>query len=192
MSHKDTAVSRMDADLLKWQLDRIFSIWNSAIQEISDWIQAAGTYRSTVVLVKVNMAFFNNDDFTEMTTRPNKTLLAMFMLALEIEFEWALYCHYEGYKTSDDYCLPKLLTKSTHIYSVPSVAESSFNPTDYQKPTMPTSPLTPLQSSHFTEWSADDKLLRTCHHLQWILIITHRRISWQHPLMTRYGPKNPY
>ena len=53
------------------------------------------------------------------------------MLALEIEFERALCLYDEGYKTCDDYGLPQLLNKSTHIYSVPSVDEASFNPIDY-------------------------------------------------------------
>ena len=43
----------VDTDAYEWQLDRMFGIWNSAIQEISDWIQAASTYRSTVVLDRV-------------------------------------------------------------------------------------------------------------------------------------------
>ena len=34
----------------------------------------------------------------------------MFMLALEIEFEWTLYLYNEGYKTGDDYDLPQLLS----------------------------------------------------------------------------------
>ena len=87
MSHTDTTASRMDTDAFKWQLDRMFSVWNSAIQQINYWLQAAGTYRSTVVLDKVHMEFFNSDNFFKMTTRPNEILLATIMLTLEIEFE---------------------------------------------------------------------------------------------------------
>ena len=103
----------------------------------------AGTCRSTAVLYKVHVAFFNSDYFGEMTTRANEHLLAQFMLALENEFERALQFHNEGYQSSDDYDLPKLLMRSTHIYSVSSAAEISFNPTDYQESTTPTSLSTP-------------------------------------------------
>ena len=62
---------------------------------------------------------------------------------IEIEFEQALYLCNERYETSDDHGPLQLLIKFTCIYSVPSVAEASFDPTDYQKPMIPTSPLTP-------------------------------------------------
>ena len=75
----------------------------------------ACTHRSTVVLYKVHMAFFNSDDFVEMTTRANEHLLAQFMLALEIEFERALNFHNDGYKSGDNYGLPKPLIISTCI-----------------------------------------------------------------------------
>ena len=65
------------------------------------------------------------------------------MLALEIEFERALQFHDEGYESGDDYDLPKPLIRSTHIYLVSSAAETSFNPTNYQESTTPTSPLIP-------------------------------------------------
>ena len=84
------------------------------------------------------MASFNSDYFGEMTTRANKHLLAQFTLALEIEFEKALQFHNEGYKSSDDYDLPKLLIWLTHNYLISSAAEASFNPTDYQRAATPT------------------------------------------------------
>ena len=62
------------------------------------------------------------------------------MLALEIESERALHLADEGYESGDDYGLPN---PHPHINSEPSAAETSFNPTDYQKPTIPTPPLTP-------------------------------------------------
>ena len=73
----------MNTYAFNWELDRLFGVWNSTIQQINNWIQIAGTYISTVVLNKVNTAFFNNDYFGEMTTRANKHLLAQFTLELE-------------------------------------------------------------------------------------------------------------
>ena len=69
MSHNDTAASKMDTDAFdtdtfKWQVDRMFGIWKSAKHEISNWIQEAGTYRSTVFLDRVHTAFFHSKDFT--------------------------------------------------------------------------------------------------------------------------------
>ena len=66
----------MDIYAFQWELDRLFGVWNSTIQQISNWIQTAGTYRSTEVLDKVHEAFFNSDYFIEMTTRENEHLLA--------------------------------------------------------------------------------------------------------------------
>ena len=66
-------------------------------------------------------------------------------LALEIEFERALQFHDEGYESSDDYGLPKLLIRSAHIYSVSSSAETSYNPADYQESPTPTSQSTVKQ-----------------------------------------------
>ena len=145
------------------------------------------------------MAFFNSDNFIDIATRPNEILLETFMLSLEIESERALYLHNEGYKTSDDFGLPKLFIRSTYTYSVPSVAETSFNPTDYQRPTIPTSPSTLKQRPvefplHWvvSRWLAfndspppaadsDDD--------------TEKNIptaSFDASLMTWFGPKNPY
>ena len=90
----------------------------------------------------IHEAFFNSDYFIKMTTRASKHLLAQFTLALEIEFERSLHFYDEGYETGDDCGLSKPIT-STHIYLVSSAAETSFNPTDIQKSTTPTSPLTP-------------------------------------------------
>ena len=59
----------MDTYTFEWQLDRLLGIWNSAIQQISNWIQMAGTHRSKVVIDKVHVAFFSSDNFFEMTTR---------------------------------------------------------------------------------------------------------------------------
>ena len=62
------------------------------------------------------------------------------MPALDIKFERSLYLHDNGYKTSDDYDLPQLVSKSTHIYAIPTLATAWFIATDYQKPMLPTSP----------------------------------------------------
>ena len=86
MSHKDTAASKLDTDALEWQLDRMFAIWNITIYEIGKLVQAAGTYRPTVVLDRVHNALFNSEDFLDWAKEPDKILLTMFMLALEIKY----------------------------------------------------------------------------------------------------------
>ena len=68
------------------------------------------------------------------------------MVALEIEFEKALYLSDEGYKTDDEYDLPWPLNKSSLIHAVPSVATAYFNTTDYQKPMILTPPSIPRQT----------------------------------------------
>ena len=40
----------MNTYVFTWELDRLFGAWNSAIQQINDWIHKAGKYRSTIVL----------------------------------------------------------------------------------------------------------------------------------------------
>ena len=69
MSHKVTAVSQkmdiFDTKVYEWQLDRMFSIWNSVTWEISNWMQEASTYSSAVVLNKVYKAFFHYDDLLQ-------------------------------------------------------------------------------------------------------------------------------
>ena len=88
--------------------------WNSAIQQISDWFNMAGTYRSIKILnSNFHMAFFISDYFGEMNTRVNEHLLAQFTLALEIGFESALQFHNEGYESDGNHDLPKPLIRST-------------------------------------------------------------------------------
>ena len=77
----------------------MFGIWNSVIHEISNWIQMAGTYRSTVFLDRVHTAIFHSEDFLDWAHRPDQILLSTFLLALEIKFEGLLYLHDEGYET---------------------------------------------------------------------------------------------
>ena len=120
----------MNTYTFTWELDRLFGHRNSTIQQVNNWIHTVGPHRSTTVLNRVHVAILNSDYFSEITTWENEHLLAQFTIALEIEFERALQFHNEGYKSSDDYDLPKLLIRSTCIYSVLSVAETSFNPTD--------------------------------------------------------------
>ena len=90
----------------------------------------------------VHTIFFNSEDFLHLALRPSEILLATSMLASEIKFQRPHHLYNEGIETSNDYGLPQPLNKSTNIYSVPSVDESSFNPTYYQKPMVPTSLLT--------------------------------------------------
>ena len=68
-------------DTYEWQLDRVFGIWNSTIQEVSNWIQVASNYRSTVVLNRVYKALFHCDDFLHWAHRPDQILLATIMFA---------------------------------------------------------------------------------------------------------------
>ena len=136
-----------DTDAFEWQLAIMFGIWNSAVHGINYWTQVASTYRSTMVLDRVYKAFFYSEDFLDWAHRPHQILLVTFMMALEIKFERALYLHSESYETSDNYGLPQPLNKFTCIYSVPSAAETSFSPTDCQKPMISTSLSTPKQRS---------------------------------------------
>ena len=126
-----------------WELDRLFSVWKSTLQQINDWIHVADTYSSTIILDNAYMAFFNDDYFGKMTTRVNEHLLAQFTFALEIKFDRALQFHDEDYESSDDYDLPKPLIRWTHIYLVSPSSDTIFNPIDYQVSTTPIPPLTP-------------------------------------------------
>ena len=99
----------MDTCVFKWQLDRLVSVWNSAIQQISDSIPTADTYRSTVIIDKVHERFFHSGNFIKITCMVNEHHLVQFMFILEIKFERALHLHDEGYKSDDNYGLPKQL-----------------------------------------------------------------------------------
>ena len=65
------------------------------------------------------------------------------MLALENEFERGLYLHDEGYNTDGSFYIPQQLNTFTHIFTVPSVAEASFDSMRYQRSTIPASPIYP-------------------------------------------------
>ena len=40
MNHKDTsALQKIDISNSDWELDSMLSLWNSAVRDISDWIQ---------------------------------------------------------------------------------------------------------------------------------------------------------
>ena len=148
-----------NTDTYEWELDRMFSIWNSAKWEISNWIQVASNHRSTVILNMVYKAFFHYDDFIHWGCRLVQNLLAIIMLAIEITFERALYLYNEGYKTGADYDIPQTPNKSTCINVVPSVTTVSLRLADYQKPMIPIHQSTPKQrteSPHFIGWSADN------------------------------------
>ena len=77
----------------EFELDRMFGIWNSAMREISFLIQMVGNHRSTVIIDKVYNAFFHCDDYLHWAHRPDQVLLSMFILALEVKLEIALYQH---------------------------------------------------------------------------------------------------
>ena len=93
----------------------------------------------------LHKAVFHCDYFLHWAYTPDQHVLATFILALEINFERALYLHDEGYKTGDDYDLPHPLRKSTHIYVEPSVVIASLNPMDYQNQWYPPLCQTPKQ-----------------------------------------------
>ena len=135
-------------------------------------------------LIKGQM--IDTEDFLDWDHRPDEILIATFMLALEIEFESALHICNEGYETGDNYVLPQLLNKPDNIYSVPSVAEASFNHADYQEPMIPTSPSTPKQRP--VEFPLH---LITQPHLQQILMMMKRGPSLHHPLMNLVWSEDP-
>ena len=119
----------------------------------------ANTYRSTIVLDKVHVTFFNSDYFGEMTTRINEHLLAQFTVASEIEFETALHFHDEGYEGSDDYNILKLLirlTTSTQYHqqlklpSTPQIINNQQHPPPCQPQNKG------KWNYHFIKQSADD------------------------------------
>ena len=127
MSHK---ALKMDTDAFEWQLDRMFSICNSAIHEINNQIQVAGTYRCTEVPGRVHMSFFHSEGFIEFASRPDKILLAMFMLALQIKFERVPYLNDEGYRSSDDNSCSTGLPVSTQYHQwlkLPSIPQMIRN-----------------------------------------------------------------
>ena len=75
------------------------------------------------------------EDFLHWAYKPN--LPAMFLLALEIEFERGLCLHDEGYNTDVNYDLPQPLITIACIYVVTSGAETSFDPTGYKGSAVP-------------------------------------------------------
>ena len=136
-------MDNFDTDAYKWQLDRMFGIWNSAIHEISVWIQKASTYRSTVVHVRVYKAFFHSKDFLNWAHKPHQNSFIHIHVGFRDQFELALQLYNEGSETSDDYGLLQLFNKSTHIHAVPSVAKAPFDPVGYQRSTLATLLSTP-------------------------------------------------
>ena len=97
----------MDALPLHWELEEMFTSWNSTVWAIEDLIQVARNHRAMMILNKVYKAFFHCRDFINWTYKPNLT--ATFLLALEIEFKRELYLHDEDYdtdaNTTKEYCL---------------------------------------------------------------------------------------
>ena len=142
-----------------------------------------GTYRSTTVLDKVHMTFFNSDYFGKMTHWGKWTSFSPVHISIKIEFEIAVQFHNEGYERSDDYDLPKLFIKSTHMYSISSTAETSFNPADYKDST-PTSPST-------LKWRQVEFPLHQAVHRADSDSDTEEE-DFATAALTWYGPKNPY
>ena len=72
---KDTSPSqKMDifnTQAYEWELDRMFDIWNSVVQDIINLIQEADNYKPIVILDKVHKAFFHCHDFLHWNYRSN-------------------------------------------------------------------------------------------------------------------------
>ena len=132
----------MDVPPLDWELEEMFSSWNSAVWAIGDLIQGARNHRTTMILDKLYKAFFHCEDFLQWAYKPS--LPATFLLAFEIMFERGLYLHNEGYDTDVDYDLPQPLKKTDYIYVVTSTAETSFDPMGYQRSAIPAFMSTPI------------------------------------------------
>ena len=75
------------------QLDRLFSTWNNALHHMNFWLDTVCMYRATAILGRVHTAFFNYHYFSEMTNRPDDTVLARIMTALDLEIKRKLHYH---------------------------------------------------------------------------------------------------
>ena len=88
-----------------------------------------------MILDKVYKAFLHCEDFIDWAYKPN--LPASFLFALEIEFQWELHIHHEGYDTDVTYDLLQPLKKTSHSYAATAVAKTSFDLMGYQKSAIP-------------------------------------------------------
>ena len=106
----------MENSPLTSQLDRLFSIWNNAVDYMNFWVCGVGMYRATATLVRVYTTFFNYHYFTKMTNMPDETVLPRIVTALDLEIEKALHYHNENYDSDSDYHLPGPFLRPVCIY----------------------------------------------------------------------------
>ena len=74
--------------------------------------------------------------------RPDETVLARMMTAVDLKFEKAMHYHDEGYESDNDYGIPPQVMRPVHVYSV-FITEASYNLTEYMVTQCPISPFTP-------------------------------------------------
>ena len=96
----------MENSVFTSHLDDLFNLWNYAVHQMNYWVHAAGRYRSTSILERVHVAFFNYYQFNAMTYMPDEIILVRMMTTLHLKFERALHYHDEGYESDNDYGLP--------------------------------------------------------------------------------------
>ena len=90
------------------------------------WVHTAGRYRSTSILERVDVAFFNYYQFDAMTYIPDEIILAKMMTTLHLKFESGLHYHDEGYESNNDYGLQPQIIRHICMYSI-FTTEASFN-----------------------------------------------------------------
>ena len=121
-------------------------------------VHTVGMYR-TSILDRVHAAFFNYQQFNEMTNMLHEIILARIMTDLDLEFKRALHYHNEGYESDNDYWLPTQVMRPVYVYSI-STTEASLNPADYKGTQCPMSAFTP-------RWPRDE--LPFCQGVCWCL-----------------------
>ena len=92
-------------------LDELFNLLNNTVHRMNYWVYTLGRYRSTSILERIHKAFFGYYQFNAMTYTQDEIILARMMTTPDMEFERALHCHNEGYKSNNDYGLPLQITK---------------------------------------------------------------------------------
>ena len=145
------AFFKMENSLFTPHLDELFNLWNNTVCWMNYLVHAAGRYRSTSILEKVLLAFFNYYQFNAMTQMPHNIILARMMTTLDMEFKRAWHYHNEGYKSDSDYGLPPQITRPIHMYSA-FTTEASFDLADFTTAQHPISPFTPRHPRSLPLW----------------------------------------
>ena len=163
-----TTALRMNIDAFTWELDRLFGVLSSPCNRYMSGSTQLGTNGSTMVLNKIYVAFFISEIFGKLTSKVNEHLLAQFTLALEMSLREHYNFMMKVMKVVMTATYQNCSSDQPHIYVVSSAAQTSFNPTDCQESTTPTSLSTPKKNS-------DDKLLVKHPYLQLIPIVKQKR-----------------